>query len=56
VLLGGWQIGHVDRSRVHTFETAALSGSPLATIALPARTMHPGVALPGGVVARIGCC
>jgi hypothetical protein len=41
---------------VHTSEKAALGGSPLATIALPARTTHPREALPGGVVATIGCC
>jgi hypothetical protein len=45
----------VDRLRVHTSETAALSGPPLATIAVAARTMHPREALPGGVVATIGC-
>jgi hypothetical protein len=45
----------VDPSRAHTSETAALSGPPLATIAVAARTMHPREALPGGVVATIGC-
>jgi hypothetical protein len=49
-------MGHVDRSPVHTSETAAVSGLPLATIAVAAGTVHPGEALPGDVFATIGSC
>jgi hypothetical protein len=54
VLPAGGAIVQVDRSRVHTSETAALSGPPLATIAVAARTIQPRESLPGGVVATIG--
>jgi hypothetical protein len=52
----GGAIAHVDRSRVHTSETAALSGRPLAGIALAARSRYPHEALPDGVHATMGYC
>jgi hypothetical protein len=55
-LPGGRAVRHVDWSRVHTSETAALSGPPLAMIAVAAHTMYPREALPGDVCATIGCC
>ena len=50
----GGAMAPVDRSRVHTSETAALSGRPLATVAV-ARITYPHAALRGGVCVTIGC-
>lgn len=51
----GGAIAHVDRSRVHTSETAALNGRLLATMAVAARAMYSEEALVGHVYATIGC-
>lgn len=46
---------HVYRSRVHTSESAALSGRPLAAIVLAACSIYPHEALVGDVYSTIGC-
>jgi len=45
-----------NRPRVHTSETASLSGPPLATVAVPARSMYLCGALPAGLYVAIGRC
>jgi hypothetical protein len=55
-LPSGGAVAQVDRSRVHTSETAALGGRSLAMFMVAARTMHSHEALVGDVCATIGCC
>jgi hypothetical protein len=56
VLPAGGAIAHVDRSRVHTSETAALGGRLLAVFTVTARTLYSHEAFVGETYAASGCC
>jgi hypothetical protein len=56
VLPAGGAVALVDRSGVHTSETAALGRRPLAMFTVTARTMYSREAFGGETYAAIGRC